>query len=242
MRGCGGRHHLKTPDRHDAKKQSQAYRKRHAQRIMRVFGKKFVQRAAKSPALAARPSNAQRLRHEPRLQHQPDVHERDVSQIFDRPEMRLAHLLVIVSAFDGYRNNDRAGPRCSHHEFQFKCVSARFGFEPLRQRDWITTKTTLCIAETHTGFHAKPKGRNGVRAPAMSRAASRVKIPHPQGQCIRLLARDGQKFRQVFGKMLTVGIHRDGMCEPHFGGAFEARAQRCSLTLIAFQSHQCATG
>ena len=56
----------------------------------------------------------------------------------------------------------------------------------------------------------------------MRRTASSVKIPHAHRERVRVRLRQGEKLRQVLGKMLAVGVHRDGMRETNFRRAFEA--------------------
>ncbi len=172
--------------------------------------------------LSERPRHAQRARHKPRLQHQPDVHDCDVREIAHRPEVGQPNLADLVGAFHRHRHNGRADPRCAHHELEFKRITPRSRLQPLRQCQRITPKATLRVAQANAGFGAKPESGNRIRATAMGRTAGGVEIPHAHCEGVRLRLCQGEKLRQVFGEMLAVGVHRDGVRETEFRRAFEA--------------------
>ncbi len=74
----------------------------------------------------------------------------------------------------------------------------------------------------------------------MGRATCRMEISDPNDDGSGLIGRGGQKSGDILGKVLTVGIDRDGVGKPQFTGPDQSSTQCSTLPEIAFQPHHCA--
>src|SRR2546421_6431218 len=115
---------------------------------MGMFGKKFFGGFPERLFFSKRPSHAQRSWHEPGLEHESDVHEGDMREIPDGPEVRLPQLLRRVGAFYRHGHDRRANPGSPHEELQFESIAPRPGFHSLCQRYRVTSKPALRIPES----------------------------------------------------------------------------------------------
>src|ERR1051326_7565138 len=123
----------------------------------------------------------------------------------------MPNLLGLVNAFYRNGNYGRSHPGGTDEEFQFKSITSRTNFELLSERQRITTKAALGIAEPQPRFNVEPECRNRVRATPSWRGACKVGIAYSNYKSGRLGVGCSNKLRKILCEMLAVGIHGDRM-------------------------------
>src|SRR2546423_5133990 len=147
--------HLITPDWRNAAEEAKANGRSQSQWIMGVLGEKIADDSVDRVSFTKRPGAAHGQGHDPGLKHQADVHDRDMSQIKNRPEMRLPQLLRLIMTKDRHRHERRANPGSAHHKLELIGVTLRANVQLLSQRNWIAAEAALCVAQRHSGFDAE---------------------------------------------------------------------------------------
>ena len=155
-------------------------------------------------------------------------------------EVRRAGLARLVAAFHRHGDDRRAQPGRAHHEFQLVGVAIRPDHQLLHQRERITAKAALGVAQPHARLDAIPERGDRIRAPPMRRATRFAKISHADEIGFRLLLGLREKLRQVFREMLAIRVHRDGVREAKLRRAAKARLQRPRLAAVLLQPNHIA--